>query len=153
MPKGSWSVDIARPPADVFAFVAEGANTPLWRRAAVEDRWLDDGPMRPGRRGRAVRRGMGRQFVLIAEIVDWDPPAYVSYRIVEGIMRGWVESYRFESVGVGTRLTIAVEGPPVPNNLLGRLMNPLLERGMVRQGRTDFATLKRLLETGRGREG
>jgi len=145
MPRGTWYVDIDRPVADVFAFVAEGANNPLWRKAAIEDTWLDDGPMRPGRRGRAVRADHGLKFVLIAEIVKWDPPNFVSYRIVEGMPL--TESYRFDPLGEGTRLTIDIDGPPFPNNIIGRVFGPLVDRGMVRQGKRDFATLKRLLES------
>ena len=53
-------------------------------------------------------------------------------------------------MGVGTRLTITVDGPPAPNNILGRLLNPLTQGGMVRQGKADFATLKGLLEAPAG---
>jgi len=147
MPRGTWSVDIKRPQADVFAFVADGVNNPQWRRAAVDDRWLDDGPMRLGRRGRAVRKGGGMTFVLVADIVAWDPPRYVGYRITEGRLVGLDESYLFETLDEGTRLTITVDGPPYPNNVVGRLLNPLVERVMIWQGRADFATLKKLLES------
>jgi hypothetical protein len=147
MPHGTWSVDIARPQAEVFAFVAEGVNTPQWRKAAVDDRWLDEGPMRPGRRGRAVRKGGGMTFVLVAEIIGRDPPRSVTYRIMEGKLAGLEESYRFEPLDHATRLTITVDGPPYPNNVVGKLLNPLFERAMVRQGRADFVTLKKLLES------
>jgi uncharacterized membrane protein len=146
MPHFALSVDIERPQADVFAFVAEGANAPQWRKAAVDDRWLGDGPMRPGRRARAVRKQLGMTVVLVPEIVDWDPPTYVKYRIVEGKLVGLDESYRFEPLNEGTRLTITIDSPPYPSNIVGRLWNPLLERVMMRQVRADFETLKRLLE-------
>lgn len=147
MPHFALSVDIERHQADVFGFVAEGANSPQWKKMAVDDRWLGDGPMRPGRRARVVRKSGGISFVLVVEIVEWDPPRYVSYRIVEGKLVGLDESYLFEPLGDGTRLTITVDSPPYPNNAVGRLWNPLFKRLMVRQVRADFETLKRRLES------
>ena len=86
-------------------------------------------------------------FVIVAEIVDWDPPRYVSYRIVEGMLVGLDESFLFEPLNDGTRLTMTVDSPPYPNNVVGRLWNPLFKRLMVRQVRADLVTLKRLLES------
>ena len=105
------------------------------------DRCVPDGAPAPS------RKQLGISVVLVPEIVDWDPPRYVKYRIVEGKLVGLDESYLFAPLNDGTRLTITVDSPPYPNNVVGRLWSPLLERVMVRQVRADFVTLKRLLES------
>ena len=52
-------------------------------------------------------------------------------------------TYTFEEVLVGTRLTRAVEGEP---GGFFKLADPLIERALKRQVRTDLETLKDLLE-------
>jgi hypothetical protein len=36
MPEATNTVEIARPPADVFAFLADGTNGPKWRSGVVD---------------------------------------------------------------------------------------------------------------------
>ena len=52
-------------------------------------------------------------------------------------------TYTFEEMPAGTRLTRAVEGEP---GGFFKLAEPLIERALKRQVRTDLETLKDLLE-------
>jgi len=60
MAHGEASSRIDRPPDEVFAFVGDAANNRLWRKNVVRTEWLDDGPMRVGRRGRQTAHLLGR---------------------------------------------------------------------------------------------
>jgi hypothetical protein len=62
MAVGEASIHIARPPDEVFAFVGDAANNPLWRKNVIRTEWIDGGPMRVGRRGRQTRLATPRMI-------------------------------------------------------------------------------------------
>ena len=101
MATGEASIHIDRPPDEVFAFVADPANNPLWRKNVIRTEWLDDGPMRVGRRGRQTARLLGRPWTVEAEVIEWDPPRSATWRTVQGpvSVRSWV---RVEPDGAGS---------------------------------------------------
>jgi hypothetical protein len=143
MARAELSVVIDRDPEDVFAFVADPANNPKWRAYVVESGWLDEGPMRIGRRGYQTSRILGRQMTVEAEIVEWDPPRYVCWQAVQGgaTVRSWVG---VEPKGSGCIVTGGAEG--ALNGPIGRLLTPLAVRMMTRQARSSVQKLKADLE-------
>ena len=141
--RGEGSVHIDRSPADVFAFVAEVENNPRWRSYVIETAWIDDGPMRIGRRGRQVSKMLGMRYEVIAKIVEWDPPRRVSWEAFAGGALVRTECSVEPEAG-GCRLTIAAEGDFTAR--IARLFAPLLVATMKRQSRSDTAKLKVALE-------
>jgi carbon monoxide dehydrogenase subunit G len=145
MAKGSGSIHIDRPADEVFAFVADAENNPRWRSYVTETRWLDDGPMRVGRKGVQVSRVLGRRMEVEAEIVEWDPPRHVAWQAFAGsaLVRTdcWVEPE-----DGGCRLTISAEGDFT--NPVMRLLSPLAIGMMKRQSDRDTKKLKAALESG-----
>lgn len=144
MAHGEASIRIARPPDDVFAFVGDAANNPMWRKNVVRTEWLDDGPMRIGRRGRQSARLLGREWTVEAEVVAWDPPRLVAWRTVQGpvSVRSWV---RVEMDGTGSLVSGGADGGftgPV-----GRILTRLAVPRMIRQADADLQTLRGLLES------
>jgi hypothetical protein len=58
----SITVEIARPPDEVFAFVTDPAKLSAWQDAE-EVQQLTEGPVRAGTRFREVHKAMGRRRV------------------------------------------------------------------------------------------
>ncbi len=144
MPKAELTVSIARRAEDVFDYVTEFTNNPHWRPDVIETWWDDPGPTRPGRRGGQAARIMGRRLEVTAEIVDWDPPRYASWKTVQG--GATVVAYcRIDPDGAGCRLIYGADGHV--NGPLGIVFNPLLGPIMTRTFRKDLARLKTILET------
>ena len=144
MARAELSTFIDRPQAEVFDFVADPVNNPKWRSYVVESGWLDDGPMRVGRRGYQTSRILGRQMSVEARIVAWDPPRHVTWEAVQGgaTVRSWVT---VEPKGDGSLVSGGAEGNL--NGIVGRLLTPIAVRMMVRQARTSMVKLKAALES------
>ena len=144
MAHGEASIHIARPPDEVFGFVADAANNPRWRKNVVRTDWLDDGPMRVGRRGRQTARLLGREWTVEAEIVEWDPPRAAVWRSVQGpvSIRSWV---RVEPEADGSLVSGGADGGFT--GPIGRLLTRLAVPRMVRQAEADLETLRRYLES------
>jgi hypothetical protein len=144
MAHGEASTYIDRPPDEVFAFVADAANNPKWRRNVVRTEWLDDGPMRVGRRGRQTARLLGREWTVDAEVVEWDPPRSVAWRTVQGpvSVRSWA---RVEPDATGSLVSGGADGGFT--GPIGRLLTRLAVPRMVRQAEVDLQTLRGLLES------
>ena len=87
-------VHIDRPADEVFAYMADPANNPTWRKNVVRMAWADDGPMRVGRRGNQTQHLIGRDWTLTAEIIEWDPPRHAVWRTVQGpaSVRSWIRA-------------------------------------------------------------
>ena len=144
MAHGEASIQIACPPDKVFAFVADAANNPKWRRNVVRTEWLDDGPMRIGRRGRQTARLLGLEWAVDAVVAEWDPPRGVAWRSVQGpvSVRSWV---RVEAAGTGSRVSGGADGGFT--GPIGRILTRLAVPRMVRRAEADLRVLRTLLES------
>jgi uncharacterized protein YndB with AHSA1/START domain len=131
----STSIHIARPVDEVFAYVADPRNFPVWNSAV-----------------QAVT-GAGRHFVMHRqlpggpatndlEITESDPPSVFAIRTTSG-PTPFRYRYRFEPAGGGTRLTLDAE---VELSGLAAVA-PGIAAGFVKRGvDANFATLKGVLE-------
>ena len=72
-----------RPPAEVFAFVADPSKLSAWQDAE-EVQQLTEGPVGAGMRFREVHKAMGRRRVELTEVVECDPGRLFHIRVVEG---------------------------------------------------------------------
>src|SRR3954453_12355940 len=79
----STTVEIARPPEEVFAFVTDPAKLSVWQDAE-EVQQLTDGPVQAGTRFREVHKVMGRRRVELTEVVECDPGRVFHIRVLEG---------------------------------------------------------------------
>ena len=145
MAKGEASIHIDVPAEEVFAVVGDAANNPTWRKNVVRTEWLDDGPMRVGRRGRQTARLLGREWTVEAEVVEWDPPLGAAWRTVQGpvSVRSWC---RVEPDGTGSLVTGGAEGGF--KGPIGGLLTRLAVPRMTKQAQLDLETLRERLESG-----
>ncbi len=135
-------VEIARPVAEVFAFVADQTNGPRWQHDLKEVRRLTDGPLGIGTEHEFVRRFAGREVATRNRFVAFDEGRYVEFEIPDGWLTGQA-SYLTEPSPGGTLLTsrmrFRIGGPAA-------VLEPLLTRLLARDSRRDEARLKHLLE-------
>ena len=144
MATGEARIHIDCPPADVFDVVGDAANNPLWRKNVIRTEWLDDGPMRLGRRGRQTAHLLGREWTVEAEVVEWDPPHGAAWRTVQGpvSVRSW---FRVEPDGDGSLVSGGADGGF--KGPFGRLLTRLAVPRMTKQALVDLETLRRRLES------
>lgn len=117
----SNTVEIARKPAEVFAYLADLEHVPEWNWAVVSTQKLDPGPVAVGSRFRQTRSvprlsvemlevtrlDADRRIEIVGELASY--PAHLTYELSPGPQ--------------GTRLTNVIElDPPGPLGLLGTLL-------------------------------
>ena len=137
------SVEINRPPQEVFDYVANPENLPEWSSIVQEVHKEAQGQPREGDRYTTVAKFLGRRFETPTQVTSHEPPRRHSDKSTGGPFE---QEYTFllkEAAGGGTRLTQVAEGEP---GGFFRLVGPLLEMAGRRQFRTDLANLKDLLE-------
>jgi uncharacterized protein YndB with AHSA1/START domain len=136
------SVRIRRPPAEVFAFIADPTNLPRWDPAVREVRRTEDGPVGRGSGLRVTAEEGGRRVAIDTRIVEFEPDRAFGIEATYGGVPLRL-TWRLEPVTDGTRLTasgeaevgglLALAGGFVKGLVLERLDNA-------------HASLKRLLE-------
>jgi uncharacterized protein YndB with AHSA1/START domain len=133
---------IKRPIEEVFAFVSNMENSPLWGRT-IKTTKVSDVPISVGTGFREEAKLMGRRINSIAEVTEYDPPTRFSYANRIGNMRERA-SFTFEAVGEGTRTIFAGEAE------MGRfaeLLSPIISLLISKQVQSLFKNLKHVLET------
>ena len=145
MPRVEESISIGRPPEDVFAYVTDPVNDPVWQSGVVESELVDGGQTHVGSRIRVVRRFLGRRMEFVGQVTRWEPPNYAEIKSVEGPF-GFGGSYRCEPENGGCRLTVAGELGSF-GGLFGKLADPVVTQMGVRQLRADLENLKDILES------
>jgi carbon monoxide dehydrogenase subunit G len=147
MPGVQESVTIARPPQEVFDFLANFENLSAFDAFVTSSGQVGDGPPELGTRGRGTTRYMGQQFDWMVEFTVFEPPRRMVSRSVEG-KRDVTATFTLEPVGDGTRVTERLETGAM-GGLLGRLPGPLLNRLLARSLRGNLKTLGRVLAENR----
>ena len=139
------SIIIQRPVEEVFAFVTDARNNPLWQsgRGLKETRQVPDGPVGVGTRITETWSFMGRTSEATSEVTSYEPNRrYTRSTIGNGgpIKRG---DYTFAPVGEGTRWTavayIEAGGPFA-------IAEPLLASTLKKGFDESMAEAKSLLE-------
>jgi uncharacterized protein YndB with AHSA1/START domain len=137
------SVQINRPPREVFDYVANPENLPEWAGSSLEIQKDAPGPLGQGDRFMSVSKFLGKHIEMPFEITAYETGRLYSHRSTGGpFATEWTLSFEERAVG-GTRLTQVAEGEP---GGFFKLAEPLLERLIRRQFRTDLENLKDLLE-------
>ena len=136
------SVEIDRPPEEVFEYVANPENLPEWAGTVIETRKDTPGPLLEGSTVTFVGKFLGRKIESPFKVTAHEFPRRHSHKSTGGpLPTEW--TLTFEEVAGGTRYTQVAEGEP--GGFFG-LVGPLLERVGRRQLRTDLENLKDLLE-------
>ncbi|RDV10999.1 hypothetical protein DXK94_07490 [Arthrobacter sp. RT-1] len=147
MPVTEESITIARPPQEVFDFLANFENLSAFDAFVTASGQVGDGPPGLGTRGRGTTRFMGQQFDWMVEFTEFEPPRRMVSRSVEG-KRDVTATFTLEPADGGTRVTERIETGAM-GGLLGRLPDPLVNRLLGRSLRGNLKTLSRVLAENR----
>ena len=141
------SVQISRPPAEVWDAIADYSFDLQWRNGLLEMTPDPPGPPTAGTKVHEVVRSSGRDFVADTVVSDLDPG--VSYRFAgKGTIGGLAggRAVRADPTGTGSAFTYTIELQPEGGM---RLLRPVLGT-LVRSGlKKDLKRLKALLDGGR----
>ena len=146
MPPIVASVEIARTPEDVFAYVTDPSHLPLWQESVIRVD-SDDAPTRVGTRIVVVRRVGRREMESAAEVDEFQPPTRWGVRGVDGPVRGDVTG-TIEPLDNATRsrLTLSLQ---LRGHGIGKLLLPVfVQRQAKKEMPLNAQRLKERLESG-----
>jgi uncharacterized protein YndB with AHSA1/START domain len=135
------TITIDRPPASVFAYLADLENLPAWNYALAETRQVSPGPPGVGTRYRQTRT-IPVHAEESLEITEFTPNRQLA---VQGTLNAFPAhlTYTLQPAGEGSTLVNTVElQAPRPLNLLGPVVAGRIKSAVA----ANLADLKRLLE-------
>jgi uncharacterized protein YndB with AHSA1/START domain len=136
-------VSIARPPADVFAFVADVRNDPRWHTDVLEARLQGSEPIGVGSTFEiTIKPAMGETGGT-ATVREYEPPRRVVFDVAMGKLRP-TTTFTVVAEGDGSHITRRIE---MPTSGLLSLMAPFMSGAMRKRNVGFLANLKRVLES------
>jgi carbon monoxide dehydrogenase subunit G len=130
--RAELTIEIARPPEEVFAYLTDVSHVPEWQ-AGVKSAERRDGRIEES------RSLFGRELHTTLEIVEQEEPTLFTLRGLDSPVPFTVR-HELEPADGGTRLTVTADGD-VPG-FASRLLAPRAEKHF----RKDFDRLKQILE-------
>jgi carbon monoxide dehydrogenase subunit G len=131
--RAELTIEIARTPDEVFAYLTDASNLPAWQ-SGVKGATLREG------RIEETRSFLGRELRTTLEIVEREEPSLFTLRALNSPVPFTVR-HELEPSEEGTRLTISAEGE-VPGFASG-----LVAQRTKSQFRKDLERLKEILES------
>jgi uncharacterized protein YndB with AHSA1/START domain len=139
------SVEIARSPEDVFAYLDKLDRHGEWQPELVSSKIETEGPVHVGTRVAEVRKVPGGNRKMSYEITAHDPPRSSSFRGIDGPIRV-VGTMTVEPAGEGrSRVTINLD---FEGKGIGKLLLPIVRRDAAKRVPVNQAKLKERLESG-----
>jgi carbon monoxide dehydrogenase subunit G len=140
--RAELTIEVARTPEDVFAYLTDVSNLPAWQSGVRVAQIEDAGQPRVGARIRESRHMLGRELDTTLEITEYAAPRLFSLRALDSPVP-FVVRHELEPSGDGTRLTVTGIGDA---GLLPGFAAGIMARRAEKQFRKDFERLKKLLE-------
>jgi len=136
------SMVINRPVDEVWDYLTHVENMPKWDRGVLEARQTSEGPASVGSTVQVRRQMLGRQRIAEFRLSEYAPNTRLALEAKRGHMTAQ-SRFTFEAVAGGTRLTQTSE---IELSGWVKLLTPILIPMLRRDGREDFANLKRILD-------
>ncbi len=137
------TVEISRPVAEVFAFIADFETVPRWNYYVISVRRLSAGLAGAGTVYHQVRKGDAQDF----EIFDFQPNHRVGIRTLPGSRPAFERVFTLEETETGSRITDVWELETGLNRLVERLGTGTIKAAVA----ANLGKLKELLESGQTR--
>lgn len=144
MARFDFSMDIARQPSEVFAYLTDITRLPEWQSGVVEARW--ETQPGAGARAKQLRDFRGNRSESELQITAYEPDRRFALATLSGPVSLSLEC-TLEASGGGTRLNVSGDGEPAGG--IAKMAGPIIARKMASQFKSDFDTLKQNLEAGR----
>ena len=142
MAKFEINLVINRPIEEVFGFISNAENLPLWRASALEVKRTSSEPPGIGSVFKARFSFLGRPFDGDLKIIAHEPHRSYGTKVVGGPFPLQAR-YTLEPAGNGTQLTLVIEGEP---GGFFKLAEPLVVSLAKRSYEADLNNLKEMLE-------
>ena len=136
------SVIVRRPPAEVFAFIADPENNPRWQKGMESCRITSEGPFELGATYAQEARFLGKKIETLFEVTAFEAGRMIEITSTSGTFPIQVRR-SVEPVPEGTRVRARVQGDPTG---VFALAKPLMKRMVKSSVDGDYARLKSLLE-------
>jgi len=134
------TIEIARPPADVFDYLTDVEKLPLWQKSLIEVHC--DRPLAEGSRLVELRSLFGRQAETEHEVSVFEPARRLTLQAIRGPVQLEVD-HELQEAGAGTKLHVRAEGRPTG---ILRVAGPALAASARQELKRDFERLKAILE-------
>ena len=145
MPRFQRETVIERPVEEVFDFVTDARNEPVYNPRILSVEKKTSGSVGRGTSFVLLSKAMGRSTSVEYEITSYERPRCMRSRTISGLPLMDVESTEiFEPVRGGTRMRWVWEVKG--RGAAGRLVVPVLARMVASRLGTAFANIKRVLE-------
>ena len=118
------SVEIARRPEDVFAYITDPSHLPEWQDSVVRVKTEAGAPTGGGSRSVVTRRVGPREIDMTTDLVDLNPPRSWRVRGVDGPVRGNVQG-TIEPLDGGARSRVTLD-LDFEGHGIGKLLVPLV---------------------------
>jgi hypothetical protein len=141
------SIEIARSPAEVFAYLDQLDRHGEWQESIVSTSGVSSGPVGVGTRATDKRRAPGGMKVdATYEIVEYESPRRLRFQVVNGPVRP-AGTVTVEALDGGTRSRVTLE-LAFQGHGIGKLFAPMARRQAVKMLPADQLRLKQRLEAG-----
>ena len=140
------SIEIAKPPEEVFSYVTDPSRLGEWQESVVSAHLEGGGPPAVGSKALTVRRVGRMERTMTMEMTELSPPRSWAIRGVDGPVRGIVNG-TVEALDDGARSRVTIE-LDFEGHGLGKLLVPLVVRRQAQaEMPRNLANLKEQLET------
>jgi uncharacterized protein YndB with AHSA1/START domain len=141
------SIEIARPPGEVFAYVTDPSRLAEWQESVVSARVEGGGPPAEGSKAITTRRIGRSERTMTLEMTNVSPPTSWAVRGIDGPVRG-IANGTVESLDDGRRSRVTIE-LDFEGHGLGKLLVPLVVRRQAQKEMPrNLRNLKERLESG-----